>query len=231
MSTDRRFIGRGLPGMANDPLQGKLIVIEGSDYSGHSSQSALLKEWLEIKGHAVSEVGIKRSKLMRQAIEEAKEEPILGRTTLGLLYATDFADELENAIIPALRAGLIVVADRYAYTLMARQLVRGAQQDWLETLLGFALQPDHVFYLSVPAEELMHRCLHTYGQLSYWESGMDLALSNDMVDSFLMYQERLLAQYDRLADRYRFDIVDGRRSINEIHDYIKKKVKKLLNME
>lgn len=230
MVADRRFFGHGIPGLANESLPGKLIVIEGSDYSGHSTQSVLLKKWLEIKGHAVAEAGIKRSKLMRQAIEEAKEEHILGQTTLGLLYATDFADELENAIIPALRAGMIVVADRYAFTLMARQKVRGSKQDWLETLLGFAVKPDLVFYLSVPAEELMHRCFHSYGRLSYWESGMDLALSNDMVDSFLMYQKRLLEEYDQLADRYEFDIVDGTRPIDDIHDYIKKKVKKLLKM-
>ncbi|BCJ85577.1 dTMP kinase [Effusibacillus dendaii] len=230
MAVDRRFFGHGIPGLENESLSGKLIVIEGSDYSGHSTQSALLKEWLEVKGHAVAEAGIKRSKLMRQAIEEAKEEHILGQTTLGLLYATDFADELENVIIPALRAGMIVVADRYVFTLMARQKVRGAQSDWLETLLGFALKPDFVVYLSVPAEELMHRCFYSYGQLSYWESGMDLALSSDMVDSFLMYQNRLLEQYDRLADQYQFDAVDGTQPIDDIHDHIKKKVKKLLKM-
>lgn len=211
-------------------LPGKLIVIEGSDYSGHSTQCGLLHEWLEVAGHAVVEVGIKRTKLMKDAIEQAKEELILGRTTLGLLYATDFAYEFENVIVPALQAGMIVVADRYAYTLMARQRVRGAQQDWLQTLLGFALKPDLVFYLSVPAEELMHRCLLNYGQLQYWESGMDLAISNDMGESFLVYQNRLLEQYELYAKHYEFDIVDGTRPITETHEYIKTKVKKMLHL-
>jgi dTMP kinase len=231
MKTETQPSKNGISQMMNETLPGKLLVIEGSDYSGHSTQSALLKDWLEVKGYGVFEAGIKRSSLMREAIEEAKEEQILGRMTLGLLYATDFADEFVNGIIPALRAGQIVVADRYIYTLIARQLVRGSDEDWLEKLFSFARKPDLIFYLSVPPEELLHRCLFSFGRLPYWESGMDLAISNDMTDSFLMYQERLLKEYERLSEKYKFITVDGCRSIEDIHKFIRKHVKRLLKME
>jgi dTMP kinase len=229
MSVDSRFIGYGLPYLQGESLPGKLIVIEGADCSGVSTQCDQLKKWLEIRGHAVLEAGIKDSKLMKEAIEAAKEELVLGRSTLGLLYATDFADSFENGIVPALRAGISVVADRYVYTLMARQMVRGAPQDWVDTLYGFAIRPDFLFYLEVPPEELLHRCFACHGHFSYWEAGMDMALSNDMFDSFLEYQARLAKAYDTLSQHYNFIHIDGTRSKNEIRDHIRQAVKKQLD--
>lgn len=188
---------------------GRLVVIEGSDYSGHSKQSDTLCDWLEVQGHAVYRAGIKRSKIMKEAIEQAKEEPVVGSRTMGLFYATDFADELENGIIPALKAGFVVVADRYVYTLMARQLVRGVDATWLDQLYSFAPKPDLAIYISSSANQLVLNCLKRYGELFYWESGMDLAITPDVLDSVLLYQSALLKHYSDLGSRAGMAIVDG----------------------
>ena len=137
--TDKLFYGKGLPYLQLNELPGKLIVIEGADCSGRSTQISMLKDWLETEGHAVLDTGLKRSTLIGNVIFEAKKGNILGKKTLSLLYSTDFADQLENKIIPALSAGFVVLADRYIFTLMARDFVRGASREWLMELFGFAL--------------------------------------------------------------------------------------------
>ncbi len=149
--------------------------VEGADGSGRSTQIAMLVEWLEGSGHATVQVGLKRSTLVSEELEQAQEGNILSRTTLSLFYATDFADQLENIILPALKAGFIVLADRYIYTLMARDMVRGMDEAWLKNLYGLALEPDAVFYLNVPPEELVQRTFAKNAALDYWESGMDRA--------------------------------------------------------
>jgi dTMP kinase len=131
-----------------EELEGKLIVVEGADGSGRSTQIARLVDWLETRGHPTVQVGLKRSTLVSSELEKAQHGNILSRTTLSLFYATDFADQLENIILPALKAGFIVLADRYIYTLMARDMVRGMDEKWLKNLYGIALEPDAVFYLS-----------------------------------------------------------------------------------
>ena len=228
--TDNLYYGIGLPYLKLDrkTLQGKLIVIEGADCSGRSTQVALLKEWLESNGHAVLDTGLRRSDLVGEAIEEAKQGHTLGKKTLSLLYTTDFADQLENKIIPAMKAGFIVLADRYMFTLMVRDLVRGADKEWLRELFGFALVPDQIFYLSVDPDVLLHRALLKYGQLDYWESGMDVCLSSDMFDSFKQYQSDLRSKFDELDRDYGFDMIDGSKSPDEIQAYIRKKVGALL---
>ena len=160
--TDNLYYGIGLPYLKFDrkTLQGKLIVIEGADCSGRSTQVAMLKEWLESNGHAVLDTGLRRSGLVGEAIEEAKKGHTLGKKTMSLLYATDFADQLENKIIPGMKAGYIVLADRYFFTLMVRDMIRGADKEWLKELFGFALVPDHIFYMSVDPDILLHRALH-----------------------------------------------------------------------
>jgi dTMP kinase len=155
--TGRRFYGHGIPGVRLEELQGKLIAIEGADGSGRSTQIARLVEWLETGGHPTVQVGLKRSTLVSEELDRAQAGNILSRSTLSLFYATDFADQLENIIIPALRAGFIVLADRYIYTLMARDLVRGMDEAWLKNLYGIALVPDAVFYLDVRPEQLVQR--------------------------------------------------------------------------
>ena len=220
----KRFYGHGLPGVDRNRLTGKLIAVEGADGSGRSTQIARLVQWLEGNGHATVQVGLKRSTLVSEELEKAQEGNILSRTTLSLFYATDFADQLENIILPALKAGFVVLADRYIYTLMARDMVRGMNEAWLKNLYGIALVPDAVFYLSVSPEHLVQRTFAKNFALDYWESGMDLGLSRDMFDSFLRYQALVEEQFKRLQSTYHFDIVDGHRSVDEINKELRGKI-------
>jgi dTMP kinase len=145
-----------------------------------------------------------------------------------LFYATDFADQLENIILPALKAGFIVLSDRYIYTLMARDMVRGMDEAWLKNLYGIAPVPDAVFYLSVEPEELVQRNLSKNATLDYWESGMDLGLSRDMFDSFLQYQASMQDVFKTLQKTYGFDIVDANRSVNSVTKELRKKIAALI---
>ena len=165
--------GVRLPGLELDDLTGKLIVLEGTDGVGRSTQIRLLKEWLEQQGHAVLDTGLTRSGLVGKGIKRAKEGHTLGRITLSLFYATDFADRLENEIVPALRAGFVVLTDRYIYSLMARSMVRGLDSAWVRNIHRFAPKPDAIFYLRIGVDELIPRAVFTRG-FDYWESGMDL---------------------------------------------------------
>jgi dTMP kinase len=220
----RRFYGHGIPGVPLEALVGKLIVVEGADGSGRSTQIAQLVEWLETSGHATVQVGLKRSTLVSEELERAQEGNILSRTTLSLFYATDFADQLENIILPALRAGFIVLADRYIYTLMARDMVRGMDEVWLKNLYGIAPEPDAVFYLEVEPEELVQRNLSKSATLDYWESGMDLGLSRDMFDSFVQYQTGMRNAFRQLQKTYGFTIVDGNRPVEAVTGELRKKI-------
>jgi dTMP kinase len=224
----RRFFGHGIPGVQPEDLVGMLIVVEGADGSGRSTQIARLVEWLETTGHATVQVGLKRSTLVSEELERAQGGNILSRTTLSLFYATDFADQLENIILPALKAGFIVLADRYIYTLMARDMVRGMDELWLKNLYGIALEPDAVFYLAVEAEELVQRNLSKNATLDYWESGMDLGLSRDMSDSFVQYQTGMQAAFRQLQKSYGFTIVDGNRSEDAVTGELRKKINAVL---
>jgi dTMP kinase len=220
----RRFYGHGIPKVDLETLAGKLIVFEGADGSGRSTQIALLVDWLEDTGHATVQVGLKRSTLVSEELDHAQEGNILSRTTLSLFYATDFADQLENIILPALKAGFIVLADRYIYTLMARDIVRGMDEEWLKNLYGIALEPDAVFYLNVPPEELVQRNFAKNLSLDYWESGMDIGLSRDMFDSFMQYQAAVQKNFKSLQHEYGFTIVDGMRSADVITAELRKKI-------
>lgn len=224
----RRFYGHGIPGVRPEDLVGKLIVVEGADGSGRSTQIARLVEWLETSGHATVQVGLKRSTLVSEELERAQEGNILSRTTLSLFYATDFADQLENIILPTLKAGFIVLADRYIYTLMARDMVRGMDEAWLKNLYGMALEPDAVFYLSVDAEELVQRNLSKSATLDYWESGGDLGLSRDVFDSFVKYQTAMREAFQKLQKTYHFKIVDGMCAPDDISADLRKKIAAVL---
>ncbi|MGD0813618.1 MAG: dTMP kinase [Verrucomicrobiota bacterium] len=224
----RRFYGQGVPGVDLSKLAGKLIVVEGADGSGRSTQIARLVQWLEGGGHATVQVGLKRSTLVSEELNQAQQGNILSHTTLSLFYATDFADQLENIILPSLRAGFMVLADRYIYTLMVRDMVRGIDLAWLKNLYGIALVPDAVFYLNVEPEELVQRNFAKNQSLDYWESGMDLGLSRDMFDSFLQYQGRVAAKFKELQATYGFTILDGRRSPEEIHIELRRRIAAVL---
>lgn len=224
----KRFYGHGIPGVDLAKLTGKLIVVEGADGSGRSTQIASLVEWLEGNGHATVQVGLKRSTLVSEELDQAQKGNILSRTTFSLFYATDFADQLENIILPALKAGFMVLADRYIYTLMARDLVRGMDEDWLKNLYGVALVPDTVCYLNVAPEQLVQRNFSKNQALDFWESGVDLGLSRDMFDSFLQYQALMEKQFKRLQATYGFSIVDGHRSADEINAELRRKIESVL---
>src|SRR5271169_5687419 len=224
----RRFYGHGIPGVQLQEITGRLIVVEGADGSGRSTQIARLVNWLETGGHPTVQVGLKRSTLVSSELEKAQNGNVLSRTTLSLFYATDFADQLDNIILPALKAGFIVLADRYIYTLMARDVVRGMDEAWLKNLYGIALEPDTVFYLSVEPQELVQRNLSKNATLDYWESGMDLGLSRDMFDSFVKYQTAMQGAFRQLQKTYGFTMVDGNCAVESITRELREKIRALL---
>ncbi|HJN90572.1 MAG TPA: thymidylate kinase [Verrucomicrobiota bacterium] len=224
----KRFIGHALPGIKPGELTGRLIVIEGADGSGRSTQIRRLVDWLEASGHATTQVGLKRSNLASEELESAKNGNILNRTTLSLFYATDFADQLENIIIPSLRAGVIVLADRYIYTLMARDMVRGLDADWVKSLYSIAIKPDAVFYLKLPAEKLIQRNIMKNQTLDYWESGMDLGLSLDMFDSFLQYQQLMAGKFEEFRKSWEFTTIDADQSMNALNHELRRNVEHAL---
>ena len=189
-------------------------MIEGPDASGRSTQIGLITARLAAAGHAVLSTGLKRSELISEGILEAKRN-FAGRRTLSLFYAADFADQLENKIIPALRAGYVVLADRYIYTMMAREAVRGISRRWSHNLFSFAVVPDLVFYLDVEPEELVHRVFQKNAYLDYYESGADMGLSEDMFESFLKYQAMIAKEFHRMQKRYNLVIINGNRPVQE----------------
>jgi len=226
--TPKRWLGSGLPDVEASSLNGKLIVVEGADGSGRSTQIARLVQWLEASGHHTVLVGLKRSTLVSEELETAQQGNILSRTTLSLFYATDFADQLENQILPAMRAGSMVLADRYIYTLMARDLVRGMEAGWLRNLYGIALVPDAVFYLDVSPEHLVQRVFAKQSALDYWESGMDLGLSRDLYDSFLQYQALMRERFQELQRDYGFHLLNGERSADAVAEDLRREVAEVL---
>ena len=217
------FFGEGLPDIDLAELKGKLIVLEGTDGVGRSTQIGLLKQWLENHGHAVLDTGMTRSALAGKRLKQAKKGHTLGGITLSLFYATDFADRLENEIIPALRAGFIVLTDRYTYSLMARAIVRGADPEWLREVYGFALIPDAIFYLRVQIDDLITRVLQS-GGFNYWEAGMDLHMGEDMYESFVRYQKWLLAEFDKMVEVYGFQPIDASGSVEDVFNDLRDRV-------
>ncbi len=225
--TKVQFFGSGLSGFREKTLPGRLIVLEGTDGVGRSTQIGLLKNWLESSGFAVLDTGLTRSLLAGRGLKKAKEGHTLGAKTMDLFYATDLADRLENQMIPALRAGFVVLTDRYVYSLMARAIVRGASADWIQSVYGFALKPDAVFYLKIDLPNLIPRVLTSTG-FDYWESGMDFLPGDDMYDCFVQYQTRLLATFDQLARQYAFDTVDATQTVNKVFSVLQRKIRKAL---
>jgi dTMP kinase len=223
----RQTYGKLLPGMRLTDLSGKLIVIEGTDGAGRSTQINLLKPWLEELGHAVLDTGMTRSRLAGDGIRRAKEGNNLGRVTQSLFYATDFIDRLEHEIVPALRAGFIVLTDRYIYSLMARAIVRGMDPQWIRSIFSVAPKPDAIFYLRLGIDQLLPRVVFSRG-FDYWESGMDLYPGHDMYDSFCNYQSALLAEFDRLRDEFNFETVDGSADAESVCAHLKTKILRIL---
>ncbi|OLD63614.1 MAG: dTMP kinase [Acidobacteria bacterium 13_1_40CM_2_68_5] len=223
-----KFYGHGLPYAGVRDLKGTLITLEGTDGVGRTTQVALLKEWLEVQGYGVIETGWTRSELMSETIGAAKAGHNLNQLTFSLLYATDFADRLEKIILPALRSGFVVLADRYVFTAFARSVVRGADPVWIRSVFGFALVPDLTLYLKTDADTLVRRVLGSRG-IDYWESGMDMHLGTDLFESFRKYQWRLIRQYNRMAREFGFVTVDATLGVDEIQARIRRRVQALLD--
>lgn len=208
-------------------LPGRLIVIEGTDSVGRSTQLRLLRPWLESSGYAVVDTEMTRSVLAGPGLKKAKEGHTLGPITLNLFYATDFVDRFENQMLPPLRAGFIVLTDRYIYSLIARAVVRGADPRWIRSIYGLALKPDAIFYLKISIEDLIPRVLQR-GGFDYWESGMDMRLGKDLFESFVNYQALLLEQFDKMSEEYNFQVIDASQSVEQISEQLKEKILPLL---
>lgn len=207
--------------------EGLLIVIEGTDGSGKSTQLELLKRSIQDKSYGVMVSEWKTSRLIANVIDDAKDRNLLNATTYSLLYAADFADRLENQIIPALKSGFIVLLDRYFYTALARDVVRGQNIEWVKNLYEYAPEPDLVFYLDMPVDILLKRIIGTTG-LDFYESGRDVGFSTDFYNSFEIYQNKCLEQYNSMKSEYNFISIDGTKSIQDIHKIMNDEVQKLL---
>jgi len=222
-----QFYSEPLPGVDTSDLHGKLIVIEGPDAVGPSTQIGLLRQWLEQEGHAVLDTGMARSALAGKGIKMAKQGNTLGPVTMTLFYTTDFADRLENEIIPALRAGFVVLINRYVFSIMARAVARGEDRRWIEQVAGFALVPHAVFYLRAEVEQLVQRVVLGRGAFDYWESGMDLRFGPDMYESFVKYQARLIRALDSMVEPYSFQVIDAGQSIPKIFRELRRRISRV----
>lgn len=218
----------GIKYLKDIEINGSFIVIEGPDASGRSTQIQKITQKLEADGHAVVNTGLKRSDLISKGIIEAKRNYV-GRRTMALYYAADFADQLENRIIPALKAGFVVISDRYIYTLIARSSVRGINKNWLHQLHSFAIKPDLIFYLDVDPHNLIHRVFKKNKTLDYYESGADLGISDDIFDSFIKYQYLLKREFNTMQKKYGLLNVNGDNNIDDIYNEIQSKISDFLN--
>ncbi len=219
-----RFFGATLPGFHDEELPGSLIVLEGSDGSGRSTQIALLTEWLESQGFAVQTMGLRRSSLVAEDIDDLLANNAVTRMTLALMYATDFYDQLEHRIVPALRSGMIVLADRYIFTLIARAVVRGIDREYLHGLYEMSLRPQITFWLNVRPETTFEREFKKSHAISYWEAGRDMSLSSDLYKSFIRYQGMVKKEFEVLARRHQFIEVDGERSVAEVNGDLRARI-------
>ena len=226
-----RFYGTPLPDVDLRPYPGKLIVIEGTDGVGRSTHIAELRTWLEAQGYAVADTGMTRSELAGRGIKEAKQGHTLGKLTMQLFYATDFADRLDNEIIPALKAGFIVLTDRYMYSAIARAVVRGMDPEWVRDVYKIALIPDAIFYLRIDSiADLVMRWLETGKGFDFWESGMDVGFGEDFYDSFVSYQAKLLAEFDRMTTEYGFKVIRASRSIGRVSADLRRAITQVIGV-
>jgi dTMP kinase len=219
-----RNYGLPLPGVNDEEFGGSLIVIEGMDGSGRSTQISLLTEWLESEGFAVETMGLRRSGLVAKDIDALLAENTITRMTLTLMYATDFYDQLEHRIIPALRSDFVVLADRYFYTLIARAVARGIERDYLNGLYEMAVRPDLTFWLNVRPEVAFEREFRKSHAISYWESGRDLSLSDDLFQSFILYQAKIKNEFESLSERHGFLALDGEASVVSVNTDLRKRI-------
>jgi dTMP kinase len=226
----KTYVGRGLPYTDIEDLPGTLVVVEGPDGVGRTTQLALLRSWLEVQGFGVVETGWTRSQLVGATIDLAKAGHAMTDLTFNLLYATDFADRVEHEIIPALRSGFVVLADRYIYTAFARAAARRVDAAWVRSLYGFAIEPDIVLYLRADVRTLLGRVLRSSG-LDYWEAGMDQNPGCDPYESFRRYQTRVTREFNRLAREFGFRTINARRPVDSVQRSLRRHVAELLGLD
>ena len=214
--------------MTSKDLPGKLIVVEGIDGSGKSTQLRLLEKWLRYNEFEVFLTEWNSSEMVKSITSKGKKKENLTPTTFSLLHATDFADRFERNILPLLRAGYFVLADRYIYTAYARDVTRGCNPTWVRKVYDFALKPDLAFYFRVPIDISMDRILSGRPKLKFYEAGMDLNLSKDIYESYRIFQSRILEQYESMGKREKFTVIDATLGIKEQQKIMRDKVKELL---
>ncbi|HUI38005.1 MAG TPA: dTMP kinase [Thermoplasmata archaeon] len=207
---------------------GRLLVFEGLDGSGKSTQARLIGKWLQSRDYRVFFTEWNSSELVSDVIRRGKKKGLLTPTTFSLLHATDFADRFERHILPPLRAGYVVISDRYAYTAFVRDAARGCDPRWVRNTYRFAPKPDRVFYFQVPVQVTLKRKLLSRQKISYYEAGMDLGLSDDLIDSYQKFQTRLKREYDRLAGTDGFTVIDASRPIEPVQGQIRRELRPLL---
>ncbi len=210
------------------PYKGKLIVVEGIDGSGKSTQIDLLHKWLESQGKSVYFSEWNSSELVKSTTRLAKQEHMFTPTSFSLLQSTDFADRWQNRILPVLKAGAVVLADRYAFTAFARDVTRGVDPQWVRNLYSFAPQPDVVFYFRVPLDIAVERITSSRAKIKYYEAGMDLGLSDNRVTSFRLFQQRIIDEYDKMVDEFHFTAIDGTLPVQTQQKLIRQIVRKAL---
>jgi len=218
------FFGEPLVGFDPAEITGTLVVIEGMDGSGRSTQIALLQEWLESEGFSVQTSGLRRSNLVGRDIDELLAKNAVTRLTLALMYATDFFDQLEHRIVPALRSGAVVLADRFIFTLIARGVVRGINRDYLTGLYAMALRPHLTFWLNVRPETAFAREFKKAQAISYWEAGRDMSLSHDLYWSFVRYQTMIKRELENMAKRNAFIELDGEASVSTVNKQLRQRI-------
>ena len=210
---------------------GRLIIVEGIDGSGKSTQLQLLQRWLVSQGHTVFFTEWNSSKLVKETTKLGKKNRTLTPMTFSLIHATDFADRLFYHMIPPLKAGMIVLADRYVYTAFARDVARGCDRAWVRKVYDFAIRPDLAFYFKVPVDVSLGRILSGRAKIKYYEAGMDLNMSADPVESFSKFQARVLEEYDRLVDEYTLYVVDATQDIDEQQEVVRNEVTRILTRD
>jgi dTMP kinase len=210
-------------------VKGKLIVVEGIDGSGKSTQIHLLRRWLISQGLPVFMTEWNSSEIVKEITSKGKKKARLTPTTFSFLHATDFADRYERNIFPLLRAGYIVLADRYVYTAYARDVVRGCSSTLIRNVYSFALKPNIAFYFRVAVDTAIERIMVGRPKLKYYEAGMDLDLSNDPYDSYRIFQSRIIDQYESMIQSEGFTVIDGTSAIEEQQQLVRNRVNKLLS--
>jgi dTMP kinase len=219
---------KGIFMLRKNDTPGKLVIVEGIDGSGKSTQIDLLYKWLQTQKYTVHFSEWNSSALVKSTTKRAKKRQLFTPTTFSLLQATDFADRWENRILPMLKAGAIVLADRYAFTAFGRDVARGVDRDWVRNLYSFAMQPDVALYFRVPLDIATQRITSARAELKYYEAGMDLRLAESRIDSFKLFQERILNEYDNMVGEFNLTVVNGNLTVQAQQRLVREIIKKEL---